>query len=59
MKERLTITLDKNLLAVVDSTIDGVNIRNRSHAIEHLLNSAVQAQQLQEGRDLRRRLAGD
>lgn len=41
MKERLTITLDKNLLSVIDSTIDGVNIRNRSHAIEHLLNSAV------------------
>jgi mannose-1-phosphate guanylyltransferase len=41
MKERLTITLDKDLLSAIDATIDGVNIRNRSHAIEHLLNSAM------------------
>ena len=41
MKERLTITLDKNLLSIIDSTIDGVKIRNRSHAIEQLLNSSI------------------
>jgi NDP-sugar pyrophosphorylase family protein len=41
MKERLTITLDSNLLSAIDTTIDGVSIRNRSHAIEHLLNSAI------------------
>jgi NDP-sugar pyrophosphorylase family protein len=41
MKERLTITLDSSLLSAVDTTIDGVNIRNRSHAIENLLNSAI------------------
>ena len=41
MKERLTITLDKSLLASIDATIDGVNIRNRSHAIEQLLTSAI------------------
>ncbi len=38
MKERLTITLDGQLLKKLDATIDGVNIRNRSHAIERLLN---------------------
>ena len=37
MKERLTITLDKNVLSVVDKKIDGHKIKNRSHAIEVLL----------------------
>lgn len=38
MKERLTITLDEELLKKVDATIDGVNVRNRSHAIEKLID---------------------
>jgi len=38
MKERLTITLDQELLKKLDATIDGVNVRNRSHAIERLLD---------------------
>jgi NDP-sugar pyrophosphorylase family protein len=38
MKERLTITLDSELLKKLDSTIDRVNIRNRSHAIERILD---------------------
>jgi NDP-sugar pyrophosphorylase family protein len=42
MKERLTITLDNELLKKVDSTIDGVNIRNRSHAIERLLSAVLE-----------------
>lgn len=41
MKERLTITLDKDLLQNLDATIDGVTIRNRSHAIERLLDMAL------------------
>ncbi len=41
MKERLTITLDKDLLSAIDGTIDGVNIRNRSHAIEQLLIASI------------------
>lgn len=36
-RERLTITLKKSLLSKVDDLIDGVNIRNRSHAIENLI----------------------
>jgi mannose-1-phosphate guanylyltransferase/phosphomannomutase len=36
-RERLTITLDGELLKEIDATVDGVNIRNRSHAIERLL----------------------
>ncbi len=38
MKERLTITLDSELLKKLDGTIDGFNIRNRSHAIERILD---------------------
>ena len=40
-KERLTITLDKALLDEIDTTIDGINVRNRSHAIERLIEIAL------------------
>lgn len=42
MKERLTITLDSELLKRLDTTIDGVNVRNRSHAIERLLDLVLE-----------------
>lgn len=38
---RLTITLKKNLIKSVDKVIDGVKIRNRSHAIEYLLSKTL------------------
>ncbi len=41
MKDRLTITLDREILEKIDATIDGINVRNRSHAIEHLLEAAL------------------
>src|SRR3972149_11199378 len=37
MKSRLTITLSEEILKRVDRLIDGKDIRNRSHAIEHLV----------------------
>ena len=37
MKERVTLTLDGDVLKQVDSTVDGFKIKNRSHAIELLL----------------------
>ncbi|MGC9129411.1 MAG: sugar phosphate nucleotidyltransferase [Candidatus Micrarchaeia archaeon] len=40
-KERLTITLDRRILDEVDATIDGINVRNRSHAIEKLIEVAL------------------
>ena len=40
-RERLTITLKKSLLGKVDDLIDGVQIRNRSHAIEHLITKSL------------------
>lgn len=41
MKSRLTITLPKDILKKVDRTIDGKDIRNRSHAIEHLIRKSL------------------
>ncbi|MBP9819669.1 hypothetical protein KBC79_02940 [Candidatus Woesebacteria bacterium] len=40
-KSRLTITLDQEILALVDGQIDGQKIRNRSHAIELLVSKGL------------------
>lgn len=40
-KQRLTITLSASILKKVDQYIDGVQIRNRSHAIESLLEQTL------------------
>lgn len=36
-RKRLTITINKSLIDLIDAEVDGVKIRNRSHAIETLL----------------------
>ena len=41
MKERITITLDKNLINQIDKRIDGIDIKNRSQEIENLLSEAL------------------
>ncbi len=43
MKERITITLDKNLINQIDKRIDGLDIKNRSQEIELLLSDALGA----------------
>lgn len=40
-RERLTITLRKSILAKVDALVDGMKIRNRSHAIESLITQSL------------------
>ncbi|OGL89891.1 hypothetical protein A3J36_01520 [Candidatus Uhrbacteria bacterium RIFCSPLOWO2_02_FULL_54_37] len=40
-RARLTITLKPDLLKQVDRTVDGAQVRNRSHAIELLLGKAL------------------
>ncbi|MCW1930302.1 MAG: sugar phosphate nucleotidyltransferase [Candidatus Kerfeldbacteria bacterium] len=40
-KARITITLRNDLLPRLDNFIDGENIRNRSHAIEFILNQQL------------------
>lgn len=44
MKSRLTITLPENLLQQVDNIVDKQTIRNRSHAIEHLIRQSLSTQ---------------
>ncbi len=41
MKERITITLDKNLIGQIDKRIDGIEIKNRSQEIEFLLAESL------------------
>jgi len=36
-RERITISIRKTVLELVDQTIDGTNIRNRSHGIESMI----------------------
>jgi len=46
MRSRLTITLKKSLVEKLDGVVDHVRIRNRSHAIEYLLNKALYAEEI-------------
>ena len=41
MKERVTLTLDSNVLREIDGKIDGHKIKNRSHAIELTLMQSL------------------
>ncbi|MBI1969650.1 NTP transferase domain-containing protein [Candidatus Woesearchaeota archaeon] len=41
MKERISITLDSQLVGQLDGMVDGKEIKNRSHAIELLLSKAL------------------
>ena len=57
-RERITITLKPELLKVLDNTIDGHEVRNRSHAAELALSKAllkkpVKALILAGGKDIR------
>ena len=40
-RTRLTITLPSETITRIDYLIDGVNVRNRSHAVERLINQAL------------------
>lgn len=44
MKERITITLDSDLLKTLDERVDGFEIKNRSHAIELLVSKTLRPQ---------------
>ncbi|MDP7610618.1 MAG: sugar phosphate nucleotidyltransferase [Candidatus Woesearchaeota archaeon] len=41
MKNKISITIDSKTLTKVDSIVDNVYIRNRSQAIEHLIDNAL------------------
>jgi len=40
MKERITLTIEKEILQRVDQSVNGTDIKNRSHAVELLLTKA-------------------
>jgi len=40
-RERLTITLRNDILRELDSMVDGIEVRNRSHAIEVMLSKVL------------------
>jgi NDP-sugar pyrophosphorylase family protein len=40
MKERITLTIEKEILGRVDRSINGTDVKNRSHAVELLLTKA-------------------
>lgn len=41
MKEKISITLDENIIKELDNIVDGVKVKNRSHAIEVLLSRTL------------------
>ncbi|MBR9699272.1 hypothetical protein GOV09_02355 [Candidatus Woesearchaeota archaeon] len=41
MKRKISVTIDQVLLKGIDSIVDNIYIRNRSQAIEHLVNLAL------------------
>jgi NDP-sugar pyrophosphorylase family protein len=41
MKERATLTLEREILEQIDKSIDGSKIKNRSHAVELLLKKSL------------------
>ena len=38
MKERITLTIDREILKKIDRIVDGLSVRNRSHAVELVLS---------------------
>jgi len=47
-REHISLTIDKNILSEVDKTIDGNNIRNRSHAFEVLLSRVIDTKKVRK-----------
>lgn len=41
MKERVTLTIEKELLEQIDARVDGHSVKNRSHAVELFLRRAL------------------
>jgi NDP-sugar pyrophosphorylase family protein len=48
LKERVTLTIDNEILEKIDGKVDGVTVKNRSHAVELLLIKALSSNRLQK-----------
>jgi mannose-1-phosphate guanylyltransferase len=46
MKERVTLTLDRKILESIDGMVNGISVRNRSHAIEFILSKHLSLREL-------------
>ena len=46
MKERITLTIDRHILEKLDTMVDGLDVRNRSHAIELVLSKFLSMREL-------------
>ncbi|MEE9323545.1 MAG: sugar phosphate nucleotidyltransferase [Candidatus Aenigmarchaeota archaeon] len=46
MKERITLTIDEKILENVDRLVDGLSVRNRSHAVELILSKYMNFREL-------------
>jgi NDP-sugar pyrophosphorylase family protein len=44
MKERITVTIERSLLRLVDASVDGMQVKNRSHAIELMIERGMRYQ---------------
>lgn len=49
MKERITLTIEKDILEKIDGKVDGSVVKNRSHAVELLLIKAMSSNRLKKG----------
>jgi NDP-sugar pyrophosphorylase family protein len=47
-RERLTITLRKDLVGELDGMVDGIKVRNRSHAIEVVLSKVLESKKVKK-----------
>lgn len=47
-RERVTITITKEVLGALDKKIDGTKIRNRSHAVESMLSESLGLNSIQD-----------
>lgn len=48
LRERITITVEPGLVTAIDSLVDRQTLRNRSHAIEHLLKEGLGLHQVEQ-----------
>ena len=48
MKKRISITVDDRVLKKVDDLINNNDIRNRSHAVEHILRKYFDSKKIRK-----------
>jgi len=49
LKERITLTIEREILEKIDAKVDGSVVKNRSHAVELMLIKAMSSNRLRKG----------